>query len=123
MNEIQIDIRPLVIKIPEHDPETVEEHIRCGLFYYNQEKFTEAADEFEQARHKISDSQTPIYRACLITLSVCHLLTDNKSRFIKTAQDLKSTYNRYELMVIENKDERVKAIFNLYDEFMKTGNY
>ena len=115
--------RPLIVKTPDHDPETVEEHIRCALFYYNQEKFNEAVDEFEKARQKLSDPKTPIYRTCLISLAVSNLLTDNKPEFIKTVQNLKLTYTRYELMVIENKDQRVKAIFNLYDEFMKTGNY
>ena len=115
--------RPLIVKTPDHDPETVEEHIRCALFYYDQEKFLEAADEFEKTRQKISDPQTPIYRACLVSLAVSQLLTDNKPGFVKTVQDLKSTYTKYELMVIENKDQRVKALFNLHDEFMKTGNY
>ncbi|MDP2646312.1 MAG: hypothetical protein Q8P24_15345 [Desulfobacterales bacterium] len=115
--------KPLIVKTPAHDPQTVEEHIRCALFYYDQGRFSEAADEFGNALQKISDHQTPLYRALLIGSAVCQLLTDNKPGFIKTVQDLKSTYTKYELMVIENKDRRVKAIFNLHDELLKTDKY
>ena len=115
--------RPLIIRMPEKDPVTVEEHIRCGLFYFEQEKFQEAADEFEKATQTVTDPQNPLYRECLMSLATCNLITDNKAGFIKTVRKIKSSYTTYEITVIERRDRHVKAIFDLYDEFMKTGNY
>ena len=115
--------RPLIIKTPDASPVTVEEHIRCGLFYFDQERFAEAADQFEEAQQRINDRRNPLNRACLISTAVCHLLTDNKPGFIKAAKELKSSYTQYELVAIEKMNGQVKAIFDLYDEFMKTGNY
>jgi len=115
--------RPLIIKMPVKDPATVEEHIQCGIFYFDQARFGDAASEFEKAREKIINLQNPLYRECLMSSSISHLLSDNKPAFIEKVRELKATYTRYELMVIANRDERVKAIFDLYDQFMKTGNY
>lgn len=121
---INLDFRsPLIIKTPEQDPVTTEEHIRCGLFYFEQERFGDAATQFEKAGQRISDGQNPLYRACLMSAAVCQLLADDKPAFMKAVQELKSSFSRYELLVIEGKDERVKAIFGLYDAFLKTGNY
>jgi len=115
--------RPLIIKTPERDPITVEEHILCGLFYFDQERFAEAADEFEKARIGIGHPWNNLNRACLMSAAICHLLTDNKEAFVKTVDELKCTYSSYQLITIQKRDCRVKAIFELYNEFMKTGNY
>ena len=115
--------RPLIIKTPDASPVTVEEHIGCGLFYFDQERFAEAADEFEKARREIGHPWNDLNRACLMSAATCHLLTDNKESFVKTVEELKCTYSSYQLITIEKRDCRVKAIFDLYDEFMKTGNY
>ena len=115
--------RPLIIKTPDAGPATVEDHIRCGLFYFDQERFAEAADEFEKARIGIGHPWNDLNRACLMSVATCHLLTDNKEAFVKTVEELKCTYSSYQLITIEKRDCRVKAIFELYDEFMKTGNY
>ena len=115
--------RPVAIRMPEHNPVTVEEHIRCGLFYFDQERFAEAADEFEKARREIGHPWNDLNRACLMSVATCHLLTDNKESFVKTVEELKCTYSSYQLITIEKRDCRVKAIFELYDKFMKTGNY
>lgn len=115
--------RPLIVRTPEKDPVTTDEHIRCGLFYFDQEQFVAAAGEFEKARKGISGRQNPVYRACLMSAAVCHLLADNKPAFMQTIKELKSTYNRYELIVVENSDARVKVLYELYNELMKTGNF
>jgi len=115
--------RQVKVTTPEKEPVTVEEHIRCGLFYFDQERFAAAANEFEKARKGISGRQNPLYRACLMSVGVCHLLADNKPAFIKTIKDLKSTYNRYELIVVKDSDDRVKVFYELYDKLMKTGNF
>ena len=65
--------RPLIVRTPEKDPVTTDEHIRCGLFYFEQERFAAAANEFEKARKGISGRQNPLYRACLMSAGVCHL--------------------------------------------------
>lgn len=114
---------PLITKTPEQDPATAEEHIRCGLFYFDQERFVDAATQFEKAGQRISDRQNQLYRACLMSAAVCQLLADDKPAFMEAVQELKSSFSRYELLVIEGKDERVKAIFGLYDAFLKTGNH
>ena len=115
--------RQVRVTTPEKEPVTVEEHIRCGLFYFDQERFAAAANEFEKARKRISGRQNPLYRACLMSAAVCHLLADNKPAFIKAIKDLKSTYNRYELIVVKDSDDHVKVFFALYDKLMKTGNF
>jgi len=43
--------------------------------------------------------------------------------FVKTIREVKSSYTEHELLVVEKNDERVRVIFNVYDELMKTGNY
>ena len=83
--------RPLIVRTPEKDPVTTDEHIRCGLFYFEQERFAAAANEFEKARKGISGRQNPLYRACLMSAAVCHLLADNKPAFMQTIKELKST--------------------------------
>ncbi|MFH1624845.1 MAG: hypothetical protein ABID54_06785, partial [Pseudomonadota bacterium] len=79
------------------------------------------AEEFERARQRISEPQNSLYRACLISSAVCHLLTDNRDSFVKVIRELKATFNRYELLVVEQQGERLKALFGLYEEFLKTG--
>ena len=115
--------RPLIIETPERDPVTIEEHILCGLFYFDRERFAEAADEFEKARRGIGHPWNNLNRACLMSEATCYLLTDNKEAFVKTVDELKCTYSSYQLITIQKRDCRVKAIFELYNEFMKTGNY
>ncbi len=115
--------RPLIIETPERDPVTIEEHIRCGLFYFDQERFAEAADQFDKARQRISDHYKGLYRACLLSMATCYLLSNNKAAFVKTIREVKSNYTEHELLVVEKNDERVRVIFNVYDELMKTGNY
>jgi len=115
--------RPIKVTPPEKDPVTTDEHIRCGLFYFDQERFAAAANEFEKARKRISGRQNPLYRACLMSAAVCHLLADNKPAFMQTIKELKSTYNRYELIVVKDSDNRVKVLYELYDKLMKTGNF
>ena len=115
--------RQVKVTTPEKEPVTVDEHIRCGLFYFDQERFAAAAGEFEKARKRISGRQNPLNRACLMSAAVCHLLADNKPAFIKTIKELKSTYNRYELIVVKDSDDRVKVFYELYDKLMKTGNF
>jgi len=115
--------RPINIPTPEKEPNTVEEHIRCGLFYFDRERFTEAAEEFGKAREMISESENNIYRACLISAAVSHLMVDNREAFITAVKELKSTYSNYQLIVIEERDRRVRALFKLYDNFIETGNF
>jgi len=115
--------RPLIVQTPERDPVTVEEHILCGLFYFDQERFAEAADEFEKARRGIGHPWNNLNRVCLMSAATCHLLTDNKEAFVKNVDELKCTYSSYQLITIQKRDCRVKAIFDLYDQFMETGNY
>ncbi len=115
--------RPFIAKAPGKNPVTAEDHICCGHFYFEQERFAEAAEEFEKARLRISEPQNSLYRACLISTAVCHLLTDNRTAFIETIRELKTTFNRYELLIVAKRDERVKALFSLYDEFIKTRNF
>lgn len=129
LNEVPVETvriyfkRPFVAGTPAHDPVTVEEHIRCAHFYFEQARFEEAAEEFDRARQRIREPQNALYRACLISSAVCHLLTDNRDSFVKTIQELQSTFNRYELVVIEKRDERLKALFELYKEFLRTGTF
>ncbi len=121
---VQLRFKRLIkVTPPEKDPVTTDEHIRCGLFYFDQEKFVAAANEFEKARNGISGRQNPLYRACLMSAAVCHLLADNKPAFMQTIKDLKSTYNRYELIVVKDSDDSVKVLYELYDKVMKTGNF
>lgn len=115
--------RQIKVMTPEKAPVTVEEHIRCGLFYFDQERFAAAANEFEKARKRISGRQNHLNQACLMSAAVCHLLADNKPAFIKAIKDLKSNYNRYELIVVKDSDDRVKVFYELYDKLMKTGNF
>ena len=115
--------RPMIVRTPQKDPSSVEEHIRCGLFYFDQESFVSAADEFKKACKRLQEPQNPLYRACLISAAVSHLLADDKPAFMKAIKELKSSYHRYQLMVIEDMDDRVKVLFGLYDELMKTGNF
>lgn len=58
-----------------------------------------------------------------MSAAACHLLADNKPAFIKTIKELKSTYNRYELIVVKDSEDRVKVFYELYDKLMKTGNF
>lgn len=115
--------RPLVIKTPERKPVTVKEHILCGLFYFDQGRFEDAAGEFEEAGKRISDSRDPLHRKCVMSCAVSHLLADDKPGFMKAVRELKTTYNRYELMTIEDLDEQAKTLFQLSDEFSGNGNY
>jgi len=114
---------PLIIKIPTKEPATVEDRIRLALFYVDKQRFDEANKEFNMARQRITDPKTTIYRACLISSAVCLLLIDDKPSYVKTVKELKSTFNQYELIDIENRDQRLKTIFELYDAIIKAGNY
>ena len=115
--------RPLLVWTPENDPATTEEHIRCGLFYFAQERFAASANEFGKARKKIFEDQNPLYRACLMSTATCHLLADNKQAFMQTIKELKATYNRYELIVVKDSDDRVNVLYELYNRLIKTGNF
>jgi len=109
--------RPLIIQTPKRDPVTVEEYIRCGLFYFEQGRFAEAAGAFEKAKEGIRDPWTPLYRSCLVSEAICHLLTDNRSDFTKAVKEIRSTYTAYELMVIGQQDPRMNTLFGLYRQF------
>ena len=115
--------RHIQVTPPKKNPVTAEEHIRCGLFYFNREKFIAAGGEFEKAKKKISGRQNSLYRACLMSAAVCNLLADNKPVFLKAIKELKTNYSRYELMIIEGKDDRVKTLLALYNKLMKTCNF
>jgi len=115
--------RPLVVKTPEGDPVTVEERIRCGLFYFEKDRFAEAAGQFDMARKGIADHDNPLYRACLMSMAACYLLTDDRAAFVKTVRELRSTYTEYQLIAMEKRDPGMRTLLRLSDEFVKSGNY
>ncbi|GBD95835.1 MAG TPA: hypothetical protein ENG83_13030 [Nitrospirae bacterium] len=114
--------RPLIIRTPEAAPVSAKQHIQTALFYFENGKYLLAAEEFDNARQGIAD-KGKLYRNCLIAIAVCKLLLDDKAGFIKSIDELKGVYSSYELMVIKDKDKRIKALFNLYDGFKNNGNY
>lgn len=121
-----VDLRfesPLVVTVPKQDPVTAEEHIRCGLFYYDQQRFQEAAKEFGMAGSRIVDPHNPLYRDCLLSKAICDLNLDDKPAFLKDIRELKTAYTKYDLVVVKQRDERLRVVFELYDRIMQTGNY
>ena len=109
--------RPLVINTPKKDPVTVKEYIRCGLFYFEQGRFVDAAGSFEKARKGIDEPWAPLYRSCLVSQAVCHLLTDDRVAYMRTIKEIRSTYTSYELMVVEQQDLQMRTLLGLYQEF------
>jgi len=115
--------RPMETKTPAEDPVSVEDHIRCGLFLFDHCHYKEADEAFAGARNRILDHSNELYRACLISSGVCNLMANDKAGFIKNIKELKSTYNRYELLNIKNNQPRLKKLFSLYNQILFTGNY
>ena len=108
---------------PAKEPDTVKEHIGCGLFLFDRERYEDAAVEFERACLDISGHQSPLYRTCLMSAAVCRLISNDKQAFFKNMRALKFSYNKYEWMDKKGRDDRLKALYDLYNEFIKTGNF
>jgi len=103
---------------PHKKPSTVEEHIKCGLFYFDQEKYKKAASEFTNGSKKIINKNNSLYRSCLLSASVCHLLNDDKNSFVKTFEAVQTSYSEYEWLVAKD-DVQLKSLLRLYDELIK----
>ena len=114
--------RPLTIRTPEAAPLSTKQHIQTALFYFENGKYLQAAEEFDSAGQGIVD-KGELYRNCLIAIAVCKLLLDDKAGFMRSIEKLKGTYSSYELMVVRDKVKRIKALFNLYNGFKNNGNY
>lgn len=110
---------PIIVKTPLGEPGTVKEHILCGLFYFDHQRFKQASNEFEQASKLINNQDTGIFRACLASEAICHLLSNNKAAFTANVEQLKSTYSKYELINTKLKDSRNDAILNICCDIKK----
>jgi hypothetical protein len=104
---------PLTVTIPEYDPITVEDFIMVGLFYFNKEQHTSAAEAFRQASARIIDRNSELARQCLVASATCYLIIDDRENFQKTTGQLKASYNRYQLMDIGSIDKRVDTLLRL----------
>jgi len=113
--------QPLVVETPAGDPTTAQEHILCGLFYFEHGRYEEAAGEFSLARARITDFRNRLSRDCLVSEAVCYLLTDNKAAFVQAVNTLRATYTHYELMAIENQDRRLRALTDISNAFGQIG--
>ena len=111
----------LVVSAPAGEPATVREHVRCGLFYFQHNRYEEAAKSFQAARGPILDPANDLSRQCIVAEAVCQLLSDNKPAFVKTVNALKATYNKYELMTVEQRDSRMKALMDVQSAFARIG--
>jgi len=113
--------QPLVIATPAGDPATAQEHIQCGLFYFEHCRYEEAAREFSSARSRITDPRNSLNRDCLVSEAVCYLLADNKPAFVGAVNALRATYTHYELMAIEHQNLRLKALTDICNAFGQIG--
>lgn len=113
--------QPLAVATPAGDPTTAQEHIQCGLFYFEHCRYEEAAGEFSSARSRIRDPRNALSRDCLVSEAVCYLLADNKPAFMGAVNALRATYTHYELMAIEHQNLRLKALTEICNAFGQIG--
>ena len=102
--------RPLIIKMPVKDPATVEEHIQCGLFYFDQTRFGDAASEFEKAREKITPGQAKELILArwkmILHTTIMAYVTDYQREFLHKLENL---WEKYTTTINEILAEREKA--------------
>ena len=108
---------PLTVTIPEHDPVTIKDFIQVGLFYFSKEQYASAAEAFHRARSRVINSNCALARQCLVASAICYLVLDDRENFKSTTEQLKASYNRYELMDISSIDNRVSTLLRLSEEF------
>jgi len=107
------------ISPPRKKPESVEEHIRYGLYNFEQSNFKKAALEFEFASEKIPDNKNNLFRKCIMSSLICHLLSGDSDAFFETYKNIQLSYNDYEWIAEMETDLKLKNIVQLHDQLIK----
>jgi len=122
MNPVALTIKfddPPRLVLPNGEPESVEDYIRTGMFWAKRDNYGEAAIAMERAAGIINSPANELYRTCLLSASVCHLLTGDKSGFARIFDRFKRTYNRYEWINMSESRREVRELMLLRDGFIR----